>query len=148
LVSLSGADGGDLGAPTRSPEPGGQVMGVVRDTELASDQVTDPPQGPAIGLESGLEGPLAEAPQDSAPLRVRQPGRSSRLGPAPQSFQPRGGMVAQSLGPLPDGPEADAEPSGDRGVSEATGSEEPPSLQPPLFDLVLSQTARAPHDSR
>jgi hypothetical protein len=62
LVSLSGADGGDLGAPTRSPEPSGQVIGVVRDTELATDQVTDPPQGPAIGLESGLEGTLAEEP--------------------------------------------------------------------------------------
>jgi len=49
---------------------------MVRDTELASDQITDPSQGPAIGLESGLEGALAEGLQDAVPLRGGQPGRS------------------------------------------------------------------------
>ena len=49
LISLFGANGRDLGAPTRSPEPSGQVIAMVRDTELASDQITNPSQGPAIG---------------------------------------------------------------------------------------------------
>jgi hypothetical protein len=148
LISLLGADGRDLWAPTRSPEPGGQVIGMVRDRELPPDQVTDPSQGPAIGLESGLEGALAEDPQDVAPWIGRQPGRSSRPGSAPQGFQPRSRMVAQLFGPLPNGPEADAQPSGDRGMSEATGSEESSSLQPPFFNLVLSQFAGAPHKRR
>jgi hypothetical protein len=87
LISLFGTDGGDLWAPTRGPEPSGQVIGMVRDTELAPDQLANPTQGPAIGLESGLEGALAEDPQDAAPLRGRQPGRSSRLGSASQGFQ-------------------------------------------------------------
>jgi hypothetical protein len=146
LVSLFGADGGDLRAPTRRPEPSGQVIGMVRDTELAPDQLANPTQGPAIGLESGLEGALAEDPQDAAPLRGRQPRRSSRPGSAPQRFQARGRMVAELLGPLPNGPEADAQPSGDRGMSQATGSEQSSSLQPPFFDLALSQFARAPHE--
>ena len=120
-------------------------IGMVRDTELAPDQVTNPTQGPAIGLESGLEGALAEDPQDAAPLRGRQPRRSSRPGSAAKGFQARGPMVAQLLGPLPNGPEADAKSSGDRGMSEATGSEKSSSLQPPFFDLALSQFARAPH---
>jgi hypothetical protein len=148
LISFFGANGGDLGAPTRSPEPGGQVMGMVRDTELAPDQVTNPSQGPAIGLESGLEGALAEDPQDAAPLIGRQPRRPSRPGSAPQGFQPRSRMVAQLIGPLPNGPEADAQPSGDRGMSEATGSEKSSPLQPPFFNLVLSQFAGAPHERR
>ena len=77
LISLFGTNGRDLGAPTRSPEPSGQVIGMVRDTELTPDQITNPSQGPAVGLESGLEGTLAEDPQDAAPLRGAQPGRSS-----------------------------------------------------------------------
>jgi hypothetical protein len=74
LVSLLGANGRDLRAPTRGPEPNGQGIGMVRDTESAQDRVTNPSQGPAIGLESGLEGALAEDPQDAAPSRVGQPG--------------------------------------------------------------------------
>jgi len=146
LISLFGANGRDLGAPSRSPEPSGQVIGMVRDPELTPDQVTDPSQGPAIGLESGLEGALAEGLQDAAPLCGRQPGRSSRPGSAPQGSQPRRRMVAQLLGPSPNGPEADAQSSGDRGMSEAPGSEELSSLQSPFFNLVLSQLAGAPHE--
>jgi hypothetical protein len=145
LISLFGANGGDLRAPARGPEANGQVIGMVRDTELAADQVANPSQGPAIGLESGLEGPLAEDPQDAAPLRVGQSGRSSRPGSAAKGFQPGGRMVAQLLGPLLNGPEADAQSSGDRGMSQATGSEQSSSLPPALFNLVLSQFARAPH---
>ena len=88
LISLLGADGRDLRAPTRGPEPSGQVIGMVRDTELAPDQITNPSQGPAIGLESGLEDALAEDPQDAAPLRGRQPRRSSRPGSAAKGPQP------------------------------------------------------------
>jgi hypothetical protein len=79
-------------------------------------------------------------------LRGGQPRRSSRPGSAPKGPQPRGRMVAQLLGPLPNGPEADAQSSGDRGLSQATGSEQSSALQPTFFDLVLSQFARAPHD--
>jgi hypothetical protein len=57
-------------------------------------------------------------------------------------------MVAQSLGPSPNSPEADSQPSGDRDLSQATGSEQSSSLQPPFFDLVWSQFARAPHDAQ
>jgi hypothetical protein len=146
LISLFGANGRDLWAPARGPEPSGQVIGMVCDTELAPDQITNPSQGPAIGLESGLEGALAEDPQDAAPLRGGQPRRSSRPGSAPKGPQPRGRMVAQLLGPLPNGPEADAQPSGDRGMSEATGSEQSSSLQPPFLNLVLSQFAGTPHE--
>jgi hypothetical protein len=71
LISLFGADGRDLWTPTRSREPSGQVIGMVCDTELAADQITDPSQGPAIGLESGLQRALAEGPQDAMPLRGR-----------------------------------------------------------------------------
>lgn len=69
LISLFGANGRELWAPTRSPQPSGQVIGMVRDTELAPDQITNPSQGPAISLESGLEDALAEDPQDAMPLR-------------------------------------------------------------------------------
>jgi hypothetical protein len=148
LISLFGADGRDLWAPTRSPEPSGQVIGMVRDTELAADQITDPSQGPAIGLESGLQRALAECPQDAMPLRGRQPGGSSRPGSAPKGFQPRGRMIAQLLGPLLNGPEADTQSLGDRSMSQAAGSEQSPSLQPTFFHLALSQFARAPHDSQ
>jgi len=148
LISLFGADGRNLWAPTRSPEPSGQVIGMVRYTELAADQITDPSQGPAIGLESGLQRALAECPQDAMPLRCRQPGGSSRPGSAPKGFQLRGRMIAQLLGPLPNGPEADAQSSGDRRMSQATGSEQSSSLQPTFFHLALSQFARATHDSQ
>jgi hypothetical protein len=107
LISLFGANGRDLWAPTRSPEPSGQVIRMVRDTELAPDQITNPSQGPAIDLESGLECALAEYPQDAVPLRGGQPGRSSRLGSAAKGSQPRVRMIAQLLGPVPNGPEAD-----------------------------------------
>jgi hypothetical protein len=145
LISLFGVNGRDLWAPTRSPEPSGQVIRMVRDTELAPDQITDPSQGPAIGLESGLEGALAEGLQDAVPLRGGQPGRSPRPGPAAKGSQPRGRMIAQLLGPLPNGPEADTQPSGDLGMSQATGSEQPSTLQPTFFNLALSKFARAPH---
>ena len=118
---------------------------MVRDTELAPDQITDPSQGPAIGLESGLEGALAEGLQDAVPLRGGQPGRSPRPVPAAKGSQPRGRMIAQLLGPLPNGPEADTQPSGDLGMSQATGSEQPSTLQPTFFNLALSKFARAPH---
>jgi hypothetical protein len=146
LISLFGANGRDLWAPTRSPEPSGQVIGMIRDTELAPDQITNPSQGPAIGLESGLECALAEHPQDAVPLRGGQPGRSSRLGSAAQGSQPRVRMIAQLLGPVPNGPEADTQSLGDLGMSQATESEQSSSLQPTFFNLVLSQFARAPHD--
>lgn len=145
LISLLGANGRGLRAPTRGPEAHGQVIGMVRDTELAPDQVPSPTQGPAIGLESGLEGALAEGPQDAAPLRVGRPGRSSRPGSAAKGFPPGGRMVAQLLGPLLNGPGADAQSSGDRGMSQAAGSEQSSSLPPSLFNLALSQFARAPH---
>ena len=116
LISLFGVNGRDLWAPTRSPEPSGQVIRMVRDAELAPDQITDSSQGPAIGLESGLEGALAEGLQDAVPLRGGQPGRSPRPGPAAKGSQPRGRMIAQLLGPLPNGPEADTQPSGDLGI--------------------------------
>jgi hypothetical protein len=148
LISLFGANGRDLWAPTRSPEPSGQVIGMVHDTELAADQVTNPSQGPALGLESGLESALAEDPQDAAPLRGRQPGRPSRPGSASKGFQPRGRMVAELLGPLLNGPEADAQSPGDRSMSQASSSEQSSSLQPTFFNLALSQFARAPHDSQ
>lgn len=144
LISLFGAHGRDLWAPTRSPESGGQVIGMVRDTELAPDRIANPSRGPALGLESGLEGALAEDPRDVAPLRRRQPVRSSRPGSAPQGFPPRGWMFARLLGPLPHGPEANARSPGDRGMSEATGSERSSTLRPPSFNLALSQFARAP----
>ena len=54
-------------------------------------------------------------------------------------------MVAQLLGPLLNGPEADAQPSGDRGMSQAARSEQSSSLPPTFFNLALSQFARAPH---
>ena len=144
-ISLFGVNGRDLWAPTRSPEPSGQVIRMVRDTELAPDQITDPSQGPAIGLEPGLEGALAEGLQDAVPLRGGQPGRSPRPGPAAKGSQPRGRVIAQLLGPLPNGPEADTQPSGDLGMSQATGSEQPSTLQPTFFNLALSKFARAPH---
>ena len=118
---------------------------MVRDTELAPDQITDPSQGPAIGLESGLEGALAEGLQDAVPLRGGQPGRSPRPVPAAKGSQPRGRMIAQLLGPLPNGPEADTQPSGDLGMSQATGSEQPSTLQPTFFNPALSKFARTPH---
>jgi len=130
------------------PEPSGQVIGMVRYTELAADQITDPSQGPAIGLESGLQRALAECPQDAMPLRCRQPGGSSRPGSAPKGFQPRRRIIAQLLGPLLNGPEADTQSLGDRSMSQAAGSEQSPSLQPTFFHLALSQFARAPHDSQ
>jgi hypothetical protein len=55
-------------------------------------------------------------------------------------------MIAQSLGPLLNGPETDAQSSGDRGMSQAAGSEQSSTLQPTFFNLVLSQFARAPHE--
>jgi len=57
-------------------------------------------------------------------------------------------MIAQLLGPLLNGPEADAQPPGDRGMSRAAGSEQSSFLQPTFFHLALSQFARAPHDSQ
>jgi hypothetical protein len=72
-------------------------------------------------------------------LLGRQPRRSSRPGSAPQGVQTRGRMLAQSPGPLPDSPEADPQSPGDRGLSEAPGSEQSSALQPPFFDLALSQ---------
>src|SRR5208337_4484056 len=56
--------------------------------------------------------------------------------------QPRGRMIAQLLGPLPNGPEVDTQPSGDLGMSQATGSEQPSTLQPTFFNLALSKFAR------
>ena len=42
------------------------------------------------------------------------------------------------LGPLPNGPEADTQPSGDLGMSQATGSEQPSTLQPTFFNSHFS----------
>jgi hypothetical protein len=148
LISLFGANGGDLWAPTPRLEPSGQVMGMVRDTELAVDQITDSPQGPAVGLESGLESALAENPQNALPLCGRQPGGSSRPGSAPKGFQPRGRTIAQLLGPLLNGSEADAQPSRDRSMSQAADSDQTPTFLPTFFQLALSQFARAPHGSQ
>ena len=55
-------------------------------------------------------------------------------------------MIAQWLGPLPNGPEADTQLLGDLAMSQATGSEQSSTRQPTFFNLVLSQFARAPHD--
>ena len=55
-------------------------------------------------------------------------------------------MIAQLLGPVPNGPEADTQSLGDLGMSQATESKQSSSLQPTFFNLVLSQFARAPHD--
>ncbi len=148
LISLFGADGRDLWAPARGSEPSGQVIGMVCDTKLAPDQITNPSQSPAIGLESGLDGALAEDPQDAVPMCGGQPRRSSRPGMAAKGFQPRSRMIPQLLGPLLNGPETDAQSSGDRGMSQAAGSEQPSALQPTFFNLVLSQFARAPHDGQ
>ncbi len=57
-------------------------------------------------------------------------------------------MIAQLLGPLPNSPEADAQSAGDRGMGQATGSEQSSALQPAFFNLPLSQFARAPHDGK
>jgi hypothetical protein len=54
-------------------------------------------------------------------------------------------MIAQLLGPLPNGPKADTQPSGDLGMSQATGSEQSSTLQPTFFNLALSKFATAPH---
>jgi len=58
----------------------------------------------------------------------------------------QGEDITQLLGPLPNGPEADAQTSGDLGMSQATDSEQSSSLQPTFFNLALSQFARALHD--
>ena len=78
----------------------------------------------------------------AADNRESRPGRPV---PAAKGSQPRGRMIAQLLGPLPNGPEADTQPSGDLGMSQATGSEQPSTLQPTFFNLALSKFARAPH---
>ena len=91
LISLFGTNCRDLWTPTRSPEPSGQVIGMVRDTELTPDQITNPSQGPAIGLESGLEGTLAEDPQDAAPLRADNRGGRPDLGRLRRALSPEDG---------------------------------------------------------
>jgi hypothetical protein len=80
LIAFLGSNHGDLWAPTRGREPSGQVMRMVRDAEAATDPKADPSQGPAVGLESRLQGSLAKDLQGIAPLRAGQPGRSSRPG--------------------------------------------------------------------
>jgi hypothetical protein len=129
LISLGGTNGRDLGAPTRSPEPSGQGMGMVSDTAGAPGQITEPSPGPALGLESGLEGARAGECQDAAALRGGQPGRSPRPGWAAKGSRPRGRVVARLLGPLPTGPEAEAQ-SFERSRPESGGrlrSGRPPS---------------------
>ncbi len=146
LIALFGSDRGDLWTPTRRPEPGGQVIGVVDHVVLAADHLPDPLQGPAVGLESCLQSPLAEDPQDTAPLRSAQPWRSSRPGSTPKNPQPGIGVIAQLPGPMLNSPEADIQSLGDFSMSQSSGSEESSSFQPTFFDLTLSQFARVPHD--
>ena len=68
--------------------------------------------------------------------------REGRPRPVPvaKGSQPRGRMIAQLLGPLPNGPEADTQPSGDLGMSQATGSEQPSTLQPTFFNLAWERS--------
>lgn len=145
LIAFFGSDGGNLGSPARRPEPGGQVIGVVADAVLAADHISDPFQGPAFGLEACLRSPLAEDPQNTAPLLGAQPRWSSGLGSTPKDPQPRSRVIAQLPGPMLNGPEADTQSFGDFSVSKASGSEQSSSFQPTFFDLALSQFVRAPH---
>jgi hypothetical protein len=146
LIAFLGSDGGDLGTPTQRPEPSGQVIRVVTDPELASDDVADPFQGPTVGLESRLQGSLAEGPQEAPPLSGVQPRRSPCLGSTPKGPQPGSGMIAQLPGPLLHRPQADTQPLGDLGLGQSSGSEQSSSLEPTFFNLALSQFAWAPHD--
>jgi hypothetical protein len=146
LIASLRSDGGDLGTPTRRPEPSGQGIRVVTDPVLASDDVADPFQGPTVGLESRSQGPRAEDPQDAPPPSGVPPRRSPCPGSTPKGPQPGSGTIAQSPGPMLNSPQADARPLGDFGLGQSSGSERSPSLEPTFFNLALSQFARAPQD--
>jgi len=146
LMTFLRSDGGDLGTPTQRPESSGQVIRVVTDPELAFDDVSDPFQGPTVGLESRFQSPLAEDPQNAPPLSGGQPRRSPCPGSTPKGPQPGSGMIAQLPGPMLNGSQADTQPLSDFGLGQSAGSEQSSSFQPTFFDLALSQFARAPHD--
>jgi len=146
LITFLGSDGGDLWSPTRRPEPSGQVIRVVADAELAADHLANPFQGPAVGFESCFRCSLADDPQNSSPLRGAQPRRTSSPGTTAKSPQPGSGVIAQLLGPMLNGPEADTQSLGNFGLGQSTGSQQSSAFQPTFFDLALSQFARAPHD--
>ena len=116
LITFLGSDGGDLWSPTRRPEPSGQVIRVVADAELAADHLANPFQGPAVGFESCFRCSLADDPQNSSPLRGAQPRRTSSPGTTAMSPQPGSGVIAQLLGPMLNGPEADTQSLGNFGL--------------------------------
>jgi hypothetical protein len=113
-------------------------------TEVPLDQVADPRQGPALGLEAGMKRPLLEDLEESLPMRGRQPRRAARFGAPPQRRRPVG-IVPQSLGPLADRHPADTQSSSDLGLRETAGAEQPSCFEPPLFELFGGEFSRSPH---
>ncbi len=88
--------------------------------ETALDHDADSGQGPAFGLEAGLEGPACEDIEESLPLSGRQPGGSSRLGPSLQRRRPMRALP-EPLGPLADGRATDIQSTSDLGLRETAG---------------------------
>jgi hypothetical protein len=119
-------------------------MRMVSDSEVALDHVANPRQGPALGLEAGMQRPLLEDLEESLPLRGRQPRRPARLGASLQRREPAG-IVPQSLGPLADRHPADTQSTSDLGLRETAGTEQAGRFQPPLFELFGGESSRSPH---
>jgi hypothetical protein len=117
---------------------------VVADPEAAEEQRPDPGQGPAVGREAGGQGAAPQGPEGGPPLARGETRRAAGVGPAPQAAEPSP-PAAELLGPLPDGLGGDAQAPGDGPASEATGSEEPAALEPPLLPLAGSKVAGLPH---
>lgn len=117
---------------------------MVSDPETALDHDADSGQGPAFGLEAGLDGPACEDIEELLPLSGRQPGWSSRLGPSLQRRRPMRAL-SELLGPLADGRAADIQSTSDLGLGETAGTKQPARFETAFFELFGSELSGSPH---
>src|SRR4051812_3921180 len=119
-------------------------MRMVSDPEMALDHDADSGQGPAFGLEAGLDGTACEDIEELLPLSGRQAGRSSRLGPSLQRRRPMRAL-SEPLGPLADGRTADIQSTSDLSLGETAGAEQPSRFETALFELFGGELSGSPH---
>jgi hypothetical protein len=143
IISFPGVDCRLLRAPAQSLQPTGQVVGMVAHPKGHQDHRPDAPERPPIRVKASFESAFVEDGQHALPLLNAQAGGPTGNGTCIQAGHVAL-MLTKLLSPFADGHPTDPQSTGNVGVGELTGLEQPSSLQASFFTLTTGEVSWAP----
>ncbi len=141
FVALSRPDGRALHAEAVRLERPLKVAGMIVDPELALDQSSDAPKGPALGGKARREGTPIEEPAQAGPGFLVKPSGRSEVG---ARYQTARALLGERGSPAADPGAAHPHVPGDVGLREPPLAQQRRSRETALFRLLQCRMGRSP----